>query len=353
MKRKDFFRDIINTQFRFRDLRNFVFPNSTLRIIAIMIGKDFHNYLILNDTKLGIQLETVVSKYTAMKHAINGSKEVPLNIQAIESMEDECLQSAAKPGWHRHFEVLYIVKGKGICLIDLEKFEISDNMILCLRPDQVRQFKANGDILGYRISFTESFFNVGGEEDDLMYQSAIIESIPRSACVVLQDDITDDMKEILKKMIKEFDNDCLFRTEMLQRYLKIFLVYVARQFEDSIEKIIQTTNIEMAQKFKTLVDKNYITIKTVAEYAAMLFVTPNYLNTVVKKMTGYSARYHIRQRIVMEAKRKATHSGLCMKEIAYYLGFMDISHFSKYFKNATGINFSDFKKERYLMQIAD
>ncbi|CAN5756796.1 helix-turn-helix domain-containing protein [soil metagenome] len=287
-----------------------------------------------------------------MIHATHKTNEAPLNIQVIENMEDACLQSATKTGWQRHFEVLYIVKGKGICLIDLEKFEINDNMILCLRPDQVRQFHANGDIRGYRISFTESFFCIGEQEDDLMYQSAIIESIPRSACVGLQDDLSNDMKEILKKMIKEFDSDCLFRTEMLRRYLKIFLVYVARQFEDSIEKIIQTTSIEMAQKFKALVDKNFITTKTVADYAAMLFVTPNYLNTVVKKMTGYSARYHIRQRIVLEAKRKATHSGLCMKEIAYYLGFMDLSHFSKYFKNATGINFSDFKKERYLIQIA-
>lgn len=281
------------------------------------------------------------------------TKETPFNIQLIETMEDDCLQSAPKTDWHTHFEVLYIVKGNGICLIDLEKFEIKDNMILCLRPGQVRQFDINGDILGYRISFTELFFCMGEQEDDLMYQSAVIESIPRSACVALQDEITIDMKEILKKMIKEFDNDCLFRTEMLRRYLKIFLVHVARQFENSIEKIMQTRNIEMAQKFKALVDKNFIARKSVAEYAAMLCVTPNYLNTVVKKMTGYSARYHIRQRIVLEAKRKATHSGLCMKEIAYYLGFMDISHFSKYFKNATGSNFSDFKKERYTMQIAD
>ncbi|MEP6748863.1 MAG: helix-turn-helix transcriptional regulator [Bacteroidota bacterium] len=287
-----------------------------------------------------------------MIHTITKTKEVTFNIQAIESMEDKCLQSAAKPHWHRHFEVLYIVKGNGICLIDLEKFEINDNMIFCLRPDQVRQFETNGEILGYRILFTESFFCMGEQEDDLMYQSAVIESIPRSARVALQDEITDDMKEILKKMIKEFDNNCLFRTEMLRRYLKIFLVYVARQFEKSLEKIIQTRNIEMAQKFKALVDKNFIITKTVAEYAAMLCVTPNYLNTVVKKMTGYPARHHIRQRIVLEAKRKATHSGLCMKEIAYYLGFMDISHFSKYFKNATGSNFSDFKKERYRMQIA-
>ena len=31
--------------------------------------------------------------------------------------------------------------------------------------------------------------------------------------------------------------------------------------------------------------------------------------------------------------------------VAYDLGFDDISHFSKYFKKASGISFSDFRKE--------
>jgi hypothetical protein len=52
-----------------------------------------------------------------------------------------------------------------------------------------------------------------------MYQSAIMQSIPGSACVTLQGDVTNDMKEIMKNMIKELNNDCLFRIEMLRRYL--------------------------------------------------------------------------------------------------------------------------------------
>jgi AraC family transcriptional activator of pobA len=39
-----------------------------------------------------------------------------------------------------------------------------------------------------------------------------------------------------------------------------------------------------------------------------------------------------------------------MKEIAYFLGFCDMAHFSKFFKNTTGMNFSDFKKERRLLE---
>ena len=82
----------------------------------------------------------------------------------------------------------------------------------------------------------------------------------------------------------------------------------------------------------------------VADYASQLLVTPNYLNGIVKKNTGQSAGHLIRKRVVLEAKRMARYSDAGMKEIAYYLGFSDSGHFSKFFKTVSGMNFTDFKK---------
>ena len=86
-------------------------------------------------------------------------------------------------------------------------------------------------------------------------------------------------------------------------------------------------------------------MKLVHEYASDLSVSPNYLNEVVKKYTGFPVRYHIQQRIILEAKRLALHSGSNMKEIAYKLGYEDMAHFSKFFKANCGINFTDFRKQ--------
>ena len=93
-----------------------------------------------------------------------------------------------------------------------------------------------------------------------------------------------------------------------------------------------------------LLDKNFKEKKMVAEYAAQLLVTPNYLNRIIKNITGFSAGHHIRQRIVLEAKRLGLYTAAGMKEIAYKLGFIDSAHFSKFFKTYAGLNFSEFKK---------
>ena len=154
-----------------------------------------------------------------------------------------------------------------------------------------------------------------------------------------------DVSEIMTKMLKEFENDYSFKAELLKRYFKIFLIYVSRQFENRQQYADQSRETELTRSFMELLEKKFKEKKMVAEYAAELYITPNYLNGIVKKHTGFSAGYHIRQRVVLEAKRLGRYSDAGMKEIAYSLGFVDSSHFSKFFKAVSGMNFTDFKKE--------
>jgi AraC family transcriptional activator of pobA len=110
-------------------------------------------------------------------------------------------------------------------------------------------------------------------------------------------------------------------------------------------EVLQSREAEMVRKFMNLLKRNFVKQKLVIEYAGQLCVTPNYLNRVVKKVTGLTASHHIQQQIIMEAKRQAMYSQVSMKEIAYGLGFDNLAHFSKYFKTNSGINFTDFKRQ--------
>ena len=132
--------------------------------------------------------------------------------------------------------------------------------------------------------------------------------------------------------------------ELLKRYFKIFLIYLTRKVDENFQSTEQSREAELVKSFMELLDKNFKEKKMVAEYARQLLVTPNYLNRIIKKITGFSAGHHIRQRVVLEAKRMGRYSGVGMKEIAYDLGFLDSAHFSRFFKTFAGINFSEFKR---------
>ncbi len=247
------------------------------------------------------------------------------------------------PQRNNNFKIIWITKGSGIHYIDLHKNLVEDNSLFFIKPQQVHQLNLNDACQGYVISFAESFLCMEDQESNSSYHTSLFNLFSTVKSIAVLHDLV-DMKNIAERMMNEFDGNNLFRVEILRRYFKILLIYITRQLEGQFETTKPTRNMEMVQQFMGLLENNYKEQKMVADYASMLSVTPNYLNEIIKKTTGFSAGHHIRQRIVLEAKRQATYSSNCMKEIAYFLGFCDMAHFSKFFKNTTGMNFSEFKK---------
>ena len=274
--------------------------------------------------------------------------EFPFEINSLQRIYENNESYFNTPMSNNNFEILWIVKGSGFHYVDMQRNDIKKNGIYFIKPGQVHQLQLIDKPEGYILSFSESFLSIENQESNSTYHTSLFKMFASTDAITVDSEALPDMKNIAEKMVNEFENNHLFRTEILRRYFKIWLIYITRQVEGNVEFIRPTRNMEIVQQFMDLLEKNYKSQKMVSDYAGMLSVTPNYLNEIIKKTTGFSAGHHIRQRIVLEAKRQATYSGRCMKEIAYFLGFCDMAHFSKLFKNTTGMNFSDFKKEKLL-----
>lgn len=276
----------------------------------------------------------------------NTTDNLPFKFRTIQWVLENEPETILEAHLHNHYEMIWITKGTGTFYIDLQKCNIVYNRLFCIKAGQVHHLVTDQNIEGFILSFTDAFLNTGEYEFDLTCQASFFELFIKPEGIFIHPEMENDLKELINKMTKEFNNLYLFRTQLLRRYLKIFLIYLTRQFEENFHTTRYTRNNELVRNFIGLLDKNFKEKRMVADYARQLFVTPNYLNEIVKKNTGYSAGHHIRHRIVLEAKRLGHYSDICMKEIAYTLGFSDSAHFSKFFKTVTGSNFSDFKKEK-------
>jgi AraC family transcriptional activator of pobA len=135
-------------------------------------------------------------------------------------------------------------------------------------------------------------------------------------------------------------------------HFKIMWVLHRSGEERAEEDLPSTRGMQLVKRFMAQLDKDFREKKLVSDYARSLHLTPAYLNSIIKKNTGYSASHHIRQRIVLEAQRMVLSSDVSMKEIAYELGFYDMSHFSKLFKSVTGNSFTQFRKACMLTDTA-
>ncbi len=280
----------------------------------------------------------------------SGLTKTPVTSFDIQMLQDDHLETL--PHRHECYEITWIINGSGKHFIDSDQHLIQNNQVFFIQPGQIHHFSPDRTIKGFSFFFTESFIYTGELEFDVSGDSNFLQLFSRINGSVIDADISADVNEIVRKMQKEASNLYLFKDEILKRYVKIFLIYLTRQLNGTIQTLARTRNDQIVHSFKASLDKNFKSKRMVADYACELCVTPNYLNEIIKKNTGYSASHHIRERVVLEAKRLALYTSANMKEIAYDLGFLDTAHFSKLFKIVTGKNFSQFKKEKLTLTVA-
>ncbi|ACU57763.1 helix-turn-helix domain-containing protein [Chitinophaga pinensis] len=245
------------------------------------------------------------------------------------------------------FLMIWILEGSVKIGVDTDAFHVSENVFFYVTPGQVFTMEIDEAAKGYAISFAKEYIELTDIRVAGLFRTSFFNQFNSIPIIYIWGDSIVAMESFADKMIQEYNNTLDLRSDILKGYLKIFMIYLCRQIKQNIQDIQDiywSRKNHLVKLFFTQVEKYYASKKMVKEYAEILAVSPGYLNGVVKEMSGRTASHHIQQRIVLEAKRRVLHDGFSLKETAYDLGFWDPAHFSKYFKNCSGINFTDFKK---------
>jgi len=85
-------------------------------------------------------------------------------------------------------------------------------------------------------------------------------------------------------------------------------------------------------------------LPSVAHVAKTLNVSPNYLSSLLKVLTGQNTQQHIHNKLIEKAKEKLSTTALSVSEIAYELGFEHPQSFSKFFKTKTRLSPLEFRQ---------
>ena len=96
------------------------------------------------------------------------------------------------------------------------------------------------------------------------------------------------------------------------------------------------------------VESGFLNIKgppSVNYIAARLNISPGYLTDILKQESGKTALEHIHIYLISEAKHLLKGENQSISEIAYALGFENLSYFSRLFKKEVGISPNVFKKQ--------
>lgn len=159
------------------------------------------------------------------------------------------------------------------------------------------------------------------------------------------------MVNVFKNIQQEYQSNIdKFTQSIIIAQIELLLNYTDRFYERQFITR-QITNHKVLSQLEELLNDYFNSeelinksIPSVTDVANQLNVTPNYLSSLLKIITGQSTQQHIHNRLIEEAKERLSTTDLSVSEIAYELGFEYPASFNKLFKKKVNLSPLEFRK---------
>jgi AraC-like DNA-binding protein len=291
---------------------------------------------------------TIKHMHTEIKsYPLLNENNLPVNfkIQTMESIHEKMGDIQDSPHRHDYYTIILIKEAQGTHFVDFKAYELTGNCVYFLSPGQVHQVLTTDIPKGWVLTFTSEFLLKNNISDQLINDVYLYNNFGESPPLPLHDHEVEAYVKIIYDL-QEFDSSInQYNTEAMGSLLKLFLIksHNLCTMSKSIELQSTEATNPLFRTFKNQIDTHFATKHKVTDYANMLSVSSDYLNKVVKTLTGKSAKEYIQNRIMIEAKRSLLFTDLSNKELAYKLGFEEPAHFSNFFKKNAGTSPIDFR----------
>lgn len=242
------------------------------------------------------------------------------------------------------YNIFWIKEGKGTYHIDFDEYTFDGNVLFFLSPGQVFTVDSEEIKEAYRLSFVRDFYCIQTHDKEISCNGVLFNNIYETPFIKLEEKDSKKLDFIASELIDEFKQEEAAQYDMLQSYLKQFIIHSVRvqkvkhQLKDDVES-------KLFKDFSTLVEFNFTKMHSVTDYATRLGISPKSLTKHFQKIRAQKPSNFIKNRIILEAKCKLVYTDFSVKEIAFDLGFNDPAYFTRFFTKATEKSPLQFKKE--------
>ncbi len=271
--------------------------------------------------------------------------------QAIRLSDLRVSDTVFDPARTNYFTIYRIESGSGTLWADASRFAFSPRSLLFFVPYQHIRFIPDSPVQGEVIQFHANFLCVETFHTEVGC-SGILFNDPYGIPVVQLDEETNSkMLHLIADLRREQTEQGLAFGEVMLSHLKVLLIFATRIKSSRAGVCGPATHDPQHPvliELRDLIENNYSSLHTPADYAKLLYVTPKTLGRIIRETLGTTTTELIRARILTHAKWQLLHTLKPVKEIARELGFNDELYFSRLFRKATGYSptfFREFETE--------
>lgn len=275
----------------------------------------------------------------------SGSDELAFRISDAEIGVD----NNDKPVYFEYYTVLWVKEGSAEVKIDFGRYRLEEGTLMFLLPFQPFVIEKGKKLKGTLIEFSADFFCIEKHRHEVSCNGVLFNSVYGPPFLEASEKLATELSLVEDNIYNEFEKgEGLSQEEMLFSYLKIFLIRASREkietIDAEIKSAVKQPDNATLLNFQELVESDFEKQHGVSYYADKLFIQPNTLSKLTKRFYGKSPGQIIKERIMVEAKRRLYLTQNSVKEIAYGLGFDDPAYFNRFFKKWAQVTPEEYRQ---------
>lgn len=280
----------------------------------------------------------------AIMNDIGLSQQFP-NIMIYDSLHYRSDFIRKKPFRSRHFSVLLVLKGSMKVKVNLFEYELTEKDVLIIPPTAIRHMLWKKDEVHFiSLLFTAEFLSEAGILGRYFNIADIFREGLASYRKVTESDhnVLLQIMQIIQILLKQ---DVYNNTddEVIRNLFRAVLLKIKQYYDDiTIDKELSAA---VVYRFIKLLSENYLVHREVTFYAEKLNINEKYLTQLLKRKTGKTARQYIIDMVILEAKVLLNENAFSVKEIANKLNFVNLFHFSRFFKQYAELSPTQYRNQ--------
>ncbi len=265
-----------------------------------------------------------------------------------EYLEVRCLQTEDKrqlnhpiPG---ALSVVWFQGQQQSATIDAVTYDFEANDVVFLTEFHQVQFHTIEQV--QLLRFNRAFYCISDHDAEIGCKGLLYFGASTLPLLHLAEDHTKKIQALWEVSLQELGASDGLQLEMLQMLLKRLLILCTRLYKQQTKTDeLPTVEMDLYRSFNFLVEQYFRDKHTVAEYADLLYKSPNTLSNWFKKAGHPSPLQLIQQRRMLEARRLLAHSDAPIATVGEAIGFPDNQTFSRFFKRYATRSPSVYRQE--------
>jgi|GEM_PF-556736 len=246
------------------------------------------------------------------------------------------------PHKHDHYELIWIIKGKGEHYINFKPYPFIENRVYILQEGQVHlipEFDRDGWLILINERIIQHFFTMHPEEEGIGLFDPFGE-MPYLDLAVDTMKFFQHLFLLLQNQLDQLrpDNDVIFHL-LSALFLRLNRVHASHAEK---EQLIPRDK-ELVVQLRKLLNQHYTKQHSAAFYIEEIGINSKSANQICRKLTGRSIHDLVEDKLIAEAKMLLLTTGSSIKEIAFQLGFNDAAYFGRFFKRQTRVSPASYR----------